>query len=87
MNPLAAIAVAIFALGFAWQYGGWILEWVGRAFGVRGISSSYEAFVESFAASVGAGGLVRILAPWLLMGIGVLLFVVARRREGQSADG
>ena len=30
MTPLAAIAVAIFALGFAWQYGGWILEWIGR---------------------------------------------------------
>jgi ATP/ADP translocase len=55
--------------GFAWRVVGWILAWVGRALGVRGIASSYEAFVESCSWLTGA-----ILGPWLLMGAGLLLF-------------
>jgi len=71
---VAVAAVALFLVGAAWRFAGWILEWVGRLLGVRGLTSSYEVFVES---SVGAlmadGSLARILGPWFLMGIGLLL--------------
>ena len=57
---------------------GWLLEWVGRAFGVRGLTSTYEAFVESFVAWIGASSVMQILAPWFLMGVGAVLFAALR---------
>jgi hypothetical protein len=75
---MSGIAVTIFAIGFTWQYGGWLLEWVGRAFGVRGLTSTYEAFVESFVAWIGASSVMQILAPWFLMGVGAVLFAALR---------
>jgi hypothetical protein len=43
---MAVTAIAILLLGVAWRFAGWILEWIGRLLGVRGLTSSYEAFVE-----------------------------------------
>lgn len=70
-------AITIFLLGVAWRFAGWIVEWTGRLFGVRGLTSSYEAFVQRHAEMLMAeGGIVRILGPWLLMGIGLVLLAV-----------
>jgi len=71
------VAMVIFAVGFVWQYGGWSLEWIGRLAGRRGLSSSYDAFVDSFVSTLAAeGSFARIIGPWLLMGAG-LTFLVA----------
>ena len=45
---MAVTAIAILLLGVAWRFAGWILEWIGRLLGVRGLTSSYEAFVEGY---------------------------------------
>jgi hypothetical protein len=47
------------------------------AFGTRGITSSYDAFVESHAGMLMAdGSLAKIFGPWVLMGIGLILLAV-----------
>ena len=59
-SAVSLIAIAIFAVGFVWQYGGWLLEWIGRFIGTRGLSSSYDAFANSFVAPLLAeGSIVR----------------------------
>ena len=74
---VAITAVALFLVGAAWRFAGWILEWVGRLLGARGLTSSYEAFVEGpVGALMADGGFARILGPWLLMGIGLILLAV-----------
>ncbi|HET9536265.1 MAG TPA: hypothetical protein VFP43_13120 [Mesorhizobium sp.] len=73
-SAVSLIAIAIFAVGFVWQYGGWLLEWIGRFIGTRGLSSSYDAFANSFVAPLLAeGSIVRIIGPWILMGAGLTL--------------
>ena len=53
MRRIASIAATTcFAVGFVWQYGGWFLEWVGRALGVRGLTTTYDAFVGGFMTAV-----------------------------------
>ena len=79
-SAVSLIAIAIFAVGFVWQYGGWLLEWIGRFIGTRGLSSSYDAFANSFAATLLAeGSVVRIIGPWLLMGAGLILLAALRQ--------
>jgi hypothetical protein len=75
MRRIASIiATTCFAIGFVWQYGGWLLEWVGRALGVRGLTTTYDAFVgEYVTALIAEGSFARIIAPWLLMGIGLIV--------------
>ena len=74
---MAATAIAILLLGVVWRFAGWILEWIGRLLGVRGLNSSYEAFVESHVGMLTTeGGLIKILGPWLLMGVGLILLAV-----------
>ncbi len=73
---VAIAAVALLVVGATWRFAGWILEWVGRLLGARGLTSSYEAFVEGSEALIADGGFVRILGPWLLMGLGLFLLAV-----------
>ena len=69
--------MTIFVVGFVWQYGGWLLEWIGRLFGTRGLSSGYDAFVNSNVATLLAeGSLVGIVGPWLLMALGLLILSI-----------
>jgi hypothetical protein len=75
-SAVSLIAIAIFAVGFVWQYGGWLLEWIGRFIGTHGLSSSYDAFVNSFVATPLAEG--SIIGPWLLMGAGLILLAALR---------
>lgn len=78
-SAVSLIAIAIFAVGFVWQYGGWLLEWIGRFIGTRGLSSSYDAFVNSFVATpLAEGSIVRIIGPWLLVGAGLILLAALR---------
>jgi hypothetical protein len=71
---MAVTAIAILLLGVAWRFAGWILEWIGRLLGVRGLTSSYEAFVEGYVGMLMTeGSLAKILGPWLLMGVGLIL--------------
>jgi hypothetical protein len=82
-------AIAIFLLGAAWRFGGWIAEWVGRLFGVRGLTSSYETFVQSYAGMLmSEGSIARILGPWLLMGIGLVvlaMFYLSARDDSKAS--
>jgi len=84
---IAVAAIALILVGAAWRFAGWILELIGRLLGLRGMTSSYEAFVDS---SVGAlmadGSLARILAPWLLMGLGLILLAVLYLPIGQDSE-
>jgi hypothetical protein len=83
MRRIASIiATACFAIGFIWQYGGWLLEWVARAIGVRGLTTTYNAFVEGFVITLMAeGSFMRIIGPWLLMGAGLLVLAMLRFRR------
>ena len=82
---MAVTAIAILLLGVAWRFAGWILEWIGRLLGVRGLTSSYEAFVEGYVGMLMTeGSLAKILGPWLLMGVGLILlaaFYLPVRKE------
>ena len=83
---LSIAAVIVFAVGFAWRFAGWISEWTGRLLGTRGVTSSYEAFVESHVGMyLAEGGFARIAGPWLLMAAGlILLFILwASPRKSQ----
>ena len=74
---MAATAIAILLLGVVWRFAGWILEWIGRLLGARGLTSSYEAFVEGYVGMLMTdGSLAKILGPWLLMGVGLILLAV-----------
>lgn len=74
---MAATAIAILLLGVVWRFAGWILEWIGRLLGARGLTSSYEAFVEGYVGTLMTdGSLAKILGPWLLMGVGLILLAV-----------
>lgn len=82
-------AIVIFLLGAAWRFGGWIAEWTGRLSGARGLTSSYEAFVQAYAGMLMAeGSIARILGPWLLMGVGavVLAMLYLPARDGSKAS-
>ena len=71
---VSIVATVCIAAGFVWQYGGWLLEWVGRALGVRGLTTTYDAFVEGFVGELMAqGSVTRIFGPWLLMGTGLIV--------------
>ena len=77
---MAVTAIAILLLGVAWRCAGWILEWIGRLLGARGLTSSYEAFVEGYVGMLMTdGSLAKILGPWLLMGVGLILLAVLCR--------
>lgn len=77
-----AAATICFGLGFIWQFGGWAAEWIGRAFGTRGLATTYDAFVGDFVTVlVTGGGIIRIVAPWILMGIGLLALAIVRLRN------
>jgi len=74
---ISIVALAVLLAGVTWRFAGWILEWIGRLLGVRGLSSSYEAFVKSHVGMLTTeGGLIKILGPWLLMGVGLILLAV-----------
>jgi hypothetical protein len=75
MRRIASIAATTcLAAGFVWQYGGWLMEWVGRALGVRGLTTTYDAFVGGYVTALAAeGSFTRIIGPWLLMGIGLIM--------------
>ena len=74
---MAVTAIAILLVGVAWRFAGWILEWIGRLLGMRGLTSSYEAFVEGYVGMLMTeGSLAKILGPWLLMGVGLILLAV-----------
>jgi hypothetical protein len=53
---MAVTAIAILLLGVAWRFAGWILEWIGRLLGARGLTSSYEAFVEGYVGTLMTDG-------------------------------
>ena len=88
---MAVTAIAILLLGVAWRFAGWILEWIGRLLGVRGLTSSYEAFVEGYVGMLMTeGSLAKILGPWLLMGVGLIpscrtLFAGPQRVGGRES--
>jgi hypothetical protein len=66
---VAIVAMVCIAAGLVWQYGGWLLEWMGRALGVQGLTTSYDAFVDGFMAELMAkGSFTRIVGPWLFIG-------------------
>ena len=74
---MAATAIAMLLLGVVWRFAGWILEWIGRLLGARGLTSSYEAFVEGYVGMLMTdGSQAKILGPWLLMGVGLILLAV-----------
>ena len=74
---ISITAVALVLLGVAWRFAGWIVEWVSRLLGARGLNSSYEAFVEGYAQVLMAeGSLAKMLGPWLSMGAGLILLAV-----------
>ena len=67
---------------------GWILEWIGRLLGARGLTSSYEAFVEGYVGMLMTdGSLAKILGPWLLTGVGLILLAVLYSPAPQSLAG
>ena len=79
-------AVALIFLGVVWRFAGWILEWIGRLVGTRGLNSSYEAFVEDYARMLMAeGSFAKIFGPWLLMGAGLILLAVLYIRGRKDA--
>ena len=85
---MAATAIAILLLGVAWRFAGWILEWIGRLLGVRGLTSSYEAFVEGYVGMLMTeGSLAKILGPWLLMGVGLMILAVLYLPARKEAAG
>ena len=45
---MAATAIAILLLGVVWRFAGGSRKWIGRLLGARGLTSSYEAFVEAY---------------------------------------
>lgn len=75
MRRIASIIATIcFAIGFVWQYCGWLLEWVGRALDVRGLTTTYNAFVgEYVTVLITEGSFTRIIGPWLMMGGGLIV--------------
>jgi len=87
---MAATAIAILLLGVVWRFAGWILEWIGRLLGARGLTSSYDAFVEGYVGMLMTdGSLAKILGPWLLMGVGLILLAVLYlpvRKSRRAAD-
>jgi hypothetical protein len=46
LRKFSIAAIAILLVGVTWRFAGWILQWIGRLLGMRGIASSYDAFVE-----------------------------------------
>lgn len=82
---MSAAAIGIFMVGFVWQYGSWIAEWVGRLAGVRGVTAGYEEFVERHLPLLTVkGGVTEIVIPWLLMAIGLVAFWALRPRPEKS---
>ena len=78
---MSAAAIGIFIIGFFWQYGSWIGEWVGRFAGVRGVIAGYDEFVERHLPVLAIkGGTAEIVAPWVLMVVGFVAFWALRRR-------
>jgi len=66
---MAATAIAILLLGVVWRFAGWILEWIGRLLGARGLTSSYEAFVEGYVGMLMTdGSLAKMLRPMVVDG-------------------
>ena len=66
---MAATAIAILLLGVVWRFAGWILEWIGRLLGARGLTSSYEAFVEGYVGMLMTdGSLAKIARPMVVDG-------------------
>lgn len=85
---MAATAIAILLLGVVWRFAGWILEWIGRLLGARGLTSSYEAFVEGYVGTLMTdGSLAKILGPWLLMGVGLMILAVLYLPARKEAAG
>jgi hypothetical protein len=84
---ISMTAVALVLLGVTWRFAGWILEWIGRLLGTRGLNSSYEVFVESYVPALMAeGSFPKILGPWLSMGAGLILLAVLyfpRRKDSK----
>jgi len=84
---MSAAAIGFVLAGLVWRFAGWISEWVGRLLGIRGLTSSYDAFVESYVGMLMAeGSFTRILGPWLLMAIGLLLLAVLYWSPGKDSQ-
>jgi hypothetical protein len=78
------IGMIAFMAGFALQYGAWLMAWLSRFFGLNTPAPTYADFVEAVATTLTLGnGLLRILVPWALMAIGLILLAVSR--AGRSA--
>lgn len=77
---ISAVSIGVFIVGFIWQYGSWIAEWVGRFAGVRGVTSGYDEFVERHL-PVLKGGVAEIIVPWFLMVGGLVAFWALRLRS------
>lgn len=81
---MSAAAIGVFVVGFIWQYGSWIAEWVGRFAGVRGVTAGYDEFVVRHLPVLTKGGVAEIVIPWLLMAVGLVGFWALRPRSKKS---
>ena len=80
-KALSIAALTIFLVGFIWQVGRWLLRWAGYGLGLRDLSGSYNAIVESIAVMiVKEGSVAWIIGPWLLMSIGLIALIILRSR-------
>jgi hypothetical protein len=82
---MSIAAVTVFASGFIWQCGRWLLRWSGYGLGLRDIPGSYNSFVENVAAKLANEVSVAwIVGPWLLMSIGLLAWLILQSRTAEK---
>ena len=74
------VAIVVFLFGFIMEYGAWLFAWFSRLIGLHTPAATYADFVDAVAATMMMEhGLLRIVAPWALMAVGLALFWVVGR--------
>ena len=75
------VAIVVFLFGFIMEYGAWLFAWFSRLTGLHTPAATYADFVDAVAATMMMmeHGLLRIVAPWALMAVGLALFWVVGR--------
>jgi hypothetical protein len=79
-KSLFASGAIVLILGFALQYGPWLMAWISRLGGWHTPAATYEEFVDRIAGAMTHGhAFARIALPWGLMVLGVMLLMASRR--------
>ena len=86
MRGVSSVAgVVLLLAGLVLQYGAWLMAWTSRLLGLNTPAATYQDFVEGVMQTMMLGhGVGRILAPWVLMALGLALIAMSRRATAQT---